>query len=219
VSSDLGIVIPIGPGEASGATLLESLQALAPDWPLVVVYAQGDAQRRPPDLPSRRCIDAPAGRAAQQNAGAAALSTPHLCFLHADTVIDAAAIAALRRFVASEARALGYFDLRFVDGPPLMALTATAVRWRCRLFGLPFGDQGLCLPRADFLTLGGFDSARGIGEDHALVWQARRAGLRVRPIGATLGTSARKYVRDGWWRTTWRHQCWTWTQAWREWRA
>lgn len=217
--STLGFVVPIGPGERHGPALLQQLRELASDCPVAIVYAAGDPQPHWPANGLECCLQAPAGRAAQQNAGAAILDVDYLCFVHADSSLDAQALAALRRFVAASPRALGYFDLAFSDGPRLMALTACAVRWRCRWLGLPFGDQGLCLPRAEFLALGGFDEDVAVGEDHALVWAARRAGLRAQPMGATLRSSARKYIQHGWWRTTWRHQCWTWAQVWREWRA
>jgi hypothetical protein len=64
--------------------------------------------------------------------------------------------------------------------------------------------------------LGAFDETRSVGEDHALVWQARRTGLPVQRIPAPLTTSARKYRQQGWLATTLRHQRQTWTQAWQE---
>ena len=39
------------------------------------------------------------------------------------------------------------------------------------------------------------------GEDHLLVLRARRRDIKVRRINAIVGTSARRYLREGWWRT------------------
>ena len=52
-----------------------------------------------------------------------------------------------------------------------MQLNAAGANLRSRWLGLPFGDQGLVLPRASFERLGGFDPALRYGEDHALVWR------------------------------------------------
>ena len=109
---------------------------------------------------------------------------------------------------------MGYFDLRFLaDGPALMAINSIGAWLRCRLFGLPFGDQGLLVARSLFDHVGGFDTEIPAGEDHALIWRARAAGARIRAVGAPLYTSARKYAQAGWWRTTLRHLIATLRQA------
>ena len=97
-----------------------------------------------------------------------------------------------------------------------MHLNALGVFVRSRWLGLPFGDQGFFLARAVFERLGGFDTAVPFGEDHALVWAARRAGVAIVPAGAPLYTSARKYAEGGWLATTARHVWWTTAQVWRE---
>jgi GT2 family glycosyltransferase len=143
-----------------------------------------------------------------------------LWFLHADSRPDAAAVEALAAFLGTGSDALAYFDLRFAKGgPALMRLTEYGAGLRCRWFGLPFGDQGFLIRRERFYELGGFDESRPYGEDHALVWAARRAGLPVMRIPAALTTSARRYAQQGWWSTTLRHQWLTWQQAASEWRA
>jgi GT2 family glycosyltransferase len=212
-------VIPVGPGDRSWRGLLGVLDRLAPTLPRRLVFAHGDLQARPRHA-HERWAEASRGRARQQNAGAAALDHDWLWFLHADSRPTAATIAALQAFIDLRDDAIGYFDLRFLDdGPALMRLTELGVRWRCLGFGLPFGDQGLLLRRERFYELGGFDESRSYGEDHALVWEARRQGVPIRRIAAPLYTSARKYREHGWLATTLRHQRLTWLQAWREARS
>ncbi|HZF97242.1 MAG TPA: glycosyl transferase family 2, partial [Pseudoxanthomonas sp.] len=94
-----------------------------------------------------------------------------------------------------------------------MALNALGAWFRSRCLGLPFGDQGLALPRALFERLGGFDESLRGGEDHDLVWRARRAGVPLQPARAPLYTSARKYAQRGWGATTAFHLRETWRQA------
>lgn len=215
----LSVVVPVGPGDESWRSLLPDLAPLpAGDAEILLVAATGSrpAGFDPADFGLRaetRWLEAPAGRATQQNAGAASARGDLLWFVHADSRLPAATLAAALQFAAGHA--LGYCELRFrADGPVLVRLNAWGAHWRSRLFRLPFGDQGLLLPRAVFESLGGFDPAVVVGEDHALVAAARRAGVPVVPLGATIETSARRYAEHGWLRTTARHWALTLAQAW-----
>jgi hypothetical protein len=143
-------------------------------------------------------------RASSMNAAAVAATGRHLWFVHADTTLDANAVEALAASLQTQPGAVHYFDLRF-DAGLLMWLTARGVSFRSRVFGLPFGDQALCLPAGAFRALGGYDENVTFGEDHLLVRKARRAGLPITPVGATVTTSARKYRDNGWLRTTLKH--------------
>ncbi|SDE12007.1 Glycosyl transferase family 2 [Aquimonas voraii] len=201
----LSIVIPVGPGEAAWRALLGDLQGLPVDIELLLVGVEAAPAELDPlsgALAGRlRWLRAPRGRAIQQNAGAAAARGDWLCFLHADSRLDGAALRALGS-LARRPPALYYFELGFFDGPVLLSLNALGANLRSRLLGLPFGDQGLSLTRADFVRLGGFDESLRRAEDHALVWAAHRAGLRVRSLGVRLLTSGRRYGEAGWLRTT-----------------
>lgn len=152
------------------------------------------------------------GRATQQNLGARVARGGWLCFLHADSRLDDAALRALAS-LTRRPPALHYFDLGFFDGPALLRLNALGAYLRSRLFGLPFGDQGLALPHSVFERLGGFDETLPCAEDHALVWAAHRAGVAVRPVGARLTISGRGYAEAGWLRTTLRLLSRHWVQA------
>lgn len=216
----LSVIVPIGPGDDSWRALLRDLAVLpAGNTEILLVAVHGS---RPPGfepaafgLRAPVCwLEAPTGRAAQQNAGAAAARGELLWFVHADSRLPPATAAAALRFPTG--RALGYCELYFrTDGPALTRLNAWGARWRSRLFGLPFGDQGLLLPRALFDALGGFDPELDLGEDHALVAAARRAGAAIVSLRAPIHTSARRYAERGWLRTTLRHWGLTAAQAWR----
>ncbi len=182
------VIIPLAPGDTAPVRLLGLLPAS-----FEVILARGGT------------------RASSMNRAAASASGNHLWFIHADTVLSTDAIAALQAQL-KEGEAIRYFDLRF-DGGLLMRLTELGVFLRCRWFGIPFGDQALCLPRDTFTRLGGYDERMPLGEDHFLIRKAHRLGIPVRPVGATILTSARKYARDGWFRTTWQHLCLTFRQA------
>lgn len=217
--ADVAVVIPVGPGHREWRELIEVLDRIAPGLNRRLVFVHGDLQSRPRD-PDERWTESARGRARQQNAGAAGLDQNWLWFLHADSRPDAAAIQGLTRFVARGKDEIGYFDLRFSDErPALLRLTEAAANWRSHQLGLPFGDQGFLMTQNRFYELGGFDESRSHGEDHALIWQARRTGVPVTRIEATLLTSPRQYQKRGWLLTTLRHQRLTWTQAWQESRS
>jgi len=213
----LSVIVPVGPEDPAWRGLLGDLAALDADAEVLLVatpgaappgFAAGDHGLRVPAC----WLEAPAGRARQQNAGAAAAKGTTLWFLHADSRLPARSVAAALRFAGTSA--LGYFDLRFLDdGPRLARLNAMGAWIRSRWLGLPFGDQGLILPGALFRSLGGFDESLDAGEDHALVWAARRAGIPLVPLRAPLRTSARRYAEHGWLRTTLQHGRLTLSQA------
>ena len=220
---DLAVVVPIGPGERAWRDLLGELAGLPPAARVVLVATA------PADLPDAgeaaaaglvaelATLVAARGRATQQNAGACVAGRPWLWFLHADSRLAPTTLAALAATMRRAPAGLGYFDLRFAaDGPVAVHLNALGVRLRSRVLGLPFGDQGFFLPAATFARLGGFDPSLPHGEDHALVWAARRAGVPLVAAGAPLYTSARKYAEHGWLRTTVRHVRLTAVQAWHE---
>jgi len=138
-------------------------------------------------------------RAASLNAGAREAAGELFWFLHADSSLSPETIPALVKAARDEAEALLFFDLAFDDaGGPLPRLNAAGANLRSRLLRLPFGDQGLACRRAVFERIGPFPEDAAYGEDHLFVWRAHRAGVPVRPVGAPLVTSARRYRAQGW---------------------
>lgn len=209
------MVIPLAPGETAWPGLMAQLgEMLGRDCEVVV--AATDPQLA---MGQARVVVSAVGRALQLNAGAAAAEGAWLWFLHADTRLFPESFAALERFIATSEPALGWFDLRFrEDGPAWARWNARGANFRSRL-GMPFGDQGFVIPATLFRALGGFDTQAAYGEDHLFAWAVRRAGFPLRAVGACLSTSARKYARNGWLRTTARHVWLTAIQAWPQWWA
>ncbi len=154
-------------------------------------------------------------RASSMNQAAAQASGHHLWFIHADTQITEQACEKLTAALERDGGGLHYFDLGF-DSGGAMRITAFGVWFRSRLLGLPFGDQAFCLSAKSFQALGGYDETVPSGEDHRLVWRARQFGLPLRPVKASVVTSARKYRERGWLRTTSHHLGMTARQAWPE---
>ncbi len=206
----LSIVIPVGPHDGSWPALLDRLRPELGPMTELILSATAPAPTAWPGPvgggASMRWVQGSAGRARQLNRGAADASGEFLWFLHADSQPEPGVVRQLLLHVSDRADALWYFDLRFhSDGPRWVGLNERGANFRSRSLGLPFGDQGFLLRAALFRRLGGFDETAPYGEDHLLVWSARRQRVAVRPLGLPLYTSARTYAAGGWLRVTLRH--------------
>jgi len=139
-----------------------------------------------------RTVAAPHGRGPLLAAGAAAASGEWLMFLHADCRLAPGWASAVALFLATPgaAEGAGYFAFALDDPRPAARRLEHLVAWRCRLLGLPFGDQGLVLSRGLYDAVGGF-AGIPLMEDVDLVRRIGRA--RLQPLRAAAVSSARRY--------------------------
>ncbi len=141
-------------------------------------------------------LEAPRGRGIQLREGATAAGGDWLLFLHADTVLSGTWAGVVTTFMddpRNRDRA-GHFQFALDDGARAARRVEWAVAWRCRLFALPYGDQGLLISRPLYESLGGF-SRMPLMEDVDLV---RRIGRRrLCQMDAKALTSAVRYRQDG----------------------
>ena len=137
-------------------------------------------------FPHLHRLQAPRGRGCQMNAGARAARGRLLAFLHADTLMGPAHLAALRRAAADPSFTAGAFELSLTPPVPALRFIARAANWRSRFLGLPYGDQVLILRPDLFRTLGGFSHRRP--EDLDLVHPPHGAhpAAPVEPAGGQL---------------------------------
>lgn len=205
---DISIVIPAAQQEPCLLELLDELRLAGWHGETIVC-----GNTKPDGLPeSVQWVKSHDGRAASLNSGADAAKGDFLWFLHADSRVKKANLQTVARFAKTHPDAVGYFGLRFHDGGLPMRLTEAGIWLRCRLLDIPFGDQGLCMAKTTFKALGGYDEIVSYGEDHIFILNAKRQETPIRPVNGTLATSARKYRKHGWLRTTWRHQYLWWKQ-------
>ena len=220
----VSVVVPVGPGDESWRGLLEDLESLPPDSELFLIATADEPAElqdltRIHELHCLTCwkITSP-GRAEQMNLGAQLATREYMWFLHADSRLSSSVLEQLDRMVGENVDALMFFDLEFRDdGPAITRWNAKGARFRSRVLGMPFGDQGFCLRRETFFRLGGFDETAEYGEDHLLVWKARQQEIPLQALDAKISTSARKYDRIGWLRTTLSHLWLTARQALPQW--
>jgi rSAM/selenodomain-associated transferase 2 len=184
----------------AGGVLGEALTALA-DARLVREILVVDGGSRDDTVAiakaaAAQVITAERGRGSQLAAGAVAACGEWLLFLHADCRLKSGWEEAVAAFLAGTdagSRA-GYFAFALDDTIPAARRLERIVAWRCRAFGLPYGDQGLLISRSLYDAIGGF-AALPLMEDIDLV---RRLGRhRLALLDATAVSSARRYRSGG----------------------
>lgn len=146
-----------------------------------------------------RVVTARRGRGFQLIAGAAAATGEWLLFLHADCRLGPGWETPVATFIEAPGAAgrAGYFAFIADDPDPAARRLERIVAWRCRVLGLPYGDQGLLISRKLYDEIGGF-APIPLMEDVDLV---RRLGRnRLLPLAAPIIASARRYRRGGYWR-------------------
>ncbi len=143
-----------------------------------------------------RIISAPRGRGPQLAAGARAAGGDWLLFLHADTRLAVGWMAAVAGFVNNPANRNAAAAFRFAidDESRAARWLERLVAWRCRALALPYGDQGLLIPRRLYEALGGY-GPEPLMEDVALVSAIGRDRLRFFDVPAV--TSAARYRKGG----------------------
>jgi rSAM/selenodomain-associated transferase 2 len=147
-------------------------------------------------------LAAPRGRGAQMNAGAPVARGDFFVFLHIDTSLTPDHLAALRRAARDPRVGAGAFELRLTPPTPFLRFIAWGANWRCRLFGLPYGDQAIFVRRDLFFALGGF--AHRHPEDLDLVIRLRRF-TRLRLLTPPVSSSGRQWLEHGNLRTSGYH--------------
>jgi rSAM/selenodomain-associated transferase 2 len=190
----VSIIIPALNEAAVLPGTLRAARALAPHELIVVDAGSGDGTplaATDADL----VLQAPRGRAAQMNAGAARATGDVLLFLHADCELEKGALEEAERCLQRPGVAAGCFRMT-VDAPgALYRLIDACACARVRLTGLAYGDQGLFLRRELFTRLGGFPPLR-LMEDVYLSERLRRLG-RVVVASPRIFVSPRRWQRRG----------------------
>lgn len=149
-------------------------------------------------------VEGPSGRGGQIARGVAVARGSWVLILHADTHLSAHWVEAALRHMAEHGDAAGYFRLVFRAAGLAPKLVALGANLRSRVFGLPYGDQGLLAARSVLDSVGGVPDVP-LMEDVAL---ARALKGRLRMMEAEAQTSAARYLAEGWTRRVLRN-LWT----------
>ena len=139
-----------------------------------------------------RVVTGPAGRGGQLGRGVAASGGPWVLALHADSWLTPGWAGPVAAHLAAGGEA-GWFRLAFRADGLAPRLVAGWANLRSRA-GLPYGDQGLLVPRVLLDAVGGYPDIP-LMEDVAL---ARRLRGRLRGVPATVRTGAERFEAAGW---------------------
>lgn len=134
------------------------------------------------------------------NDGAAAATGDVLVFLHADTEMQPAHIAAIERAMTNHAIAGGAFYRAFDERHPHLRWLEPVARFLTRHGGTLFGDQTVFVRRELFEKLGGFADIP-LMEDVEFSRRLRAAG-EVAVLDPPIRTSPRHHIENGAWRST-----------------
>jgi rSAM/selenodomain-associated transferase 2 len=188
MTSDLSVIIPTLNAAAFLRSTLDRISGAAEV--IIVDGGSSDGTQERAAAFGARVIVAPRGRGGQIAAGIAVASHAWLLLLHADTRLAPGWQSA----VHDDPGCAGYFRLALDSGDKRARRLERLVAWRCRVLGLPYGDQGLLIHRELLHAVGGM---RGLPlmEDVDLV---RRLGrYRLIALAADAVTSAEKWERQG----------------------
>jgi rSAM/selenodomain-associated transferase 2 len=208
----ISVIIPTLDAEASlGAALSALLPAVVDGIVREVIVVDGGSRDRTLKIADQAgvvTVTTARGRGVQLAAGAARARFPWLLFLHADTVLEPGWEREAGVFidrVETERRAPAAAAFRFaLDDTGLAPRCLEAlVRLRCFLSRLPYGDQGLLIPRPLYLEVGGYLPVP-IMEDVAIVRRLGRSRLVL--LRSRAVSSAARYRGEGYVRRVLRNQ-------------
>lgn len=193
----LSIIIPT---YNTGNGLLKTIESLVPPpYAREIIVVDGGSIDETLSLAhenNARVVHSDKGRGQQMKAGAEASIGDWLLFLHADTVLPTDWGRHVCAFITDDVKRqrAGYFTFALDDDHAQAKRLEKIVSWRCRLLGLPYGDQGLLISRDLYDEIGGFNDIP-LMEDVDIV---RRIGKnRLCQLSAAAVTSSIRYQKHG----------------------
>ncbi len=196
----VAVIVPLLNEVVGLPSLLGHLEQIEADEIILVDGGSDDGSLALLQASDFTWLSSDAGRGLQMNKGAQQAKSDYLLFLHADTRLPSTWRAHLGgqwgrynvKFEQGAGRGLSFKALGF-------AMVARFMNWRSRLSGIATGDQAIFVKRALFESIGGY-SSQPIMEDVAL---SKRLLDVARPkiVFDKVSTSARRWEKDGLWRT------------------
>ncbi|MCB1178496.1 MAG: hypothetical protein KDK36_13000 [Leptospiraceae bacterium] len=196
VKPKITIIIPLLPKEENKEKIEQHLKQILPEKVDFILS----------------CPDPPGNRAYALNKGAEKASGEFLWFLHSDSILDSSHVLYLLDSIEKYPERMHYFLLEFFPSSLRMKFNSIGANLRSKILGCPYGDQGLCVKKDIFHSIGGYPEDQKYGEDHVFVWRARQRGIKLNMIPLYLQTSDRKYRLNGWFKITLLHQFLFWKQ-------
>ncbi|MEM9268392.1 MAG: TIGR04283 family arsenosugar biosynthesis glycosyltransferase [Pseudomonadota bacterium] len=134
------------------------------------------------------------GRGVQLAAGCAAARGAYLFVVHTDSRLPPDWPERIKQVLEHGPGPAYYGRLRFAAKGIAPRIVERWAELRSHVFGLPYGDQGLLVPRTLYAQRGGYQEIP-LMEDVALARALRGA---LKPLDLTVTTSATRYENEGW---------------------
>lgn len=141
------------------------------------------------------------------NTGAHEATSTYLSFLLFDSDFEILNFQRLR--LGLKEKVLFYFDLQFSNpAPALCGVNAWAANARADIARTPFFEQCLTLSKKDFYAVGAFNEILSEGGDAEFIKRWRKTGNQIQKAKGCIYTSPRKYIKNGWLKSTQRSIAW-----------
>ena len=174
------------------ASLFEGIEAGIVRELIVVDGGSTDETREIVEECGGKFISSAASRGYQLKKGVNLAKGDFIFVLHSDSALEPGWSEIVKKYLNKDA---GYYcKLSFDIIHPLASMTSTWANARSLIFNLPYGDQGLLIPRKLLMENGSY-SPIPIMEDVELALRFK-GKLFCMPVVIT--TSSRKYRKNGW---------------------
>jgi rSAM/selenodomain-associated transferase 2 len=196
---NVSVIIPVLNEEQTIGATLRALIPLQPHEIIVVDGGSGDRTCEIAEEFGLQVLRSERGRARQMNNGARHASGDALLFLHADTKLPPLAFSDIANALDDPECAGGRFDVELEGRHWMLKVIGALINCRSRATKVGTGDQAIFVRREIFRRMGGYLDVP-LMEDIAFCRALKNEG-RVACLRSRVVTSARRWEKDGVWRT------------------
>ncbi len=197
----LAIVVPVFNEGVALRDRLQDFIALGADELVIVDAGSRDGTAALLSQSGVQWMTSDLGRAAQMNAGAEAISSDILVFIHADTAINESDLLAVKSSLADSSLVGGRFDVKLSGSHWAFRVIEWMMNFRSRLTKISTGDQCQFVRRDVFEAMGGF-AAMPLLEDVEFSKRLKREGA-IACLPQQVITSSRRWEKHGIVSTVW----------------